>query len=62
MKQKITAIIVTNDKEFLKYRLLNTPRQVESFERFARTKGAAYINYYDKATRAFIRRSNIAKA
>jgi len=61
MTKKIIAIAITADKKAFKYRLANTPRSVNSFERFIQTKGAEYVNYYDKETRAFIRRARIAK-
>ena len=60
MTKKIIAIAFTADKTALKYRLQNTPRSISSFERFILTKGAEYVNYYDKETRAFIRRARIA--
>lgn len=59
MSKKIIAIAITPDKQALKYRLYNTPRAINSFERFIATKNAEYVNYYDKDTRAFIRRAMI---
>lgn len=60
MSKKLIAIAFTQDKTALKYRLQNTPRSLSSFEKFVSTKGAIYVNYYDKETRVFIRRAKIS--
>jgi hypothetical protein len=62
MSKKIIAIGITPEKKAYKYRLQNTPRSISSFEKFARRLNIEYINYYDKDTRAFIRRANISSA
>ena len=59
MTKKIIAIGVSADKKFYKYRLYNSPRSINSFERFAKTLNIQYVNYYDKETRAFIKRVKI---
>jgi len=60
MSKKLIAIGITQDKTAYKYRLQNTPRSLSSFEKFIKTKGVIYVNYYDKDTRAFIRRAKIS--
>ena len=62
MTKKIIAIGITPEKTAYKYRLQNTPRSISSFEKFITKKGVEYVNYYDKETRAFIRRARINNA
>jgi hypothetical protein len=62
MTKKIIAIGITPEKTAYKYRLQNTPRSISSFEKFIAKKGVEYVNYYDKETRAFIRRARINNA
>jgi hypothetical protein len=62
MTKKIIAIGITPEKKAYKYRLSNTPRSISSFEKFARTLNIEYVNYYEKETRAFIRRARINSA
>ena len=58
MSKKITAIGVTADKKFYKYKYVyNTPRSINTFEKFMKTKGVIYINYYENGR--FIKRNNI---
>jgi len=56
MNKKIIAIGLTAEKKAYKYRLMETPRSINSFERFAKTLKIEHINYYEKDTRRFIRR------
>jgi hypothetical protein len=62
MAKKIIAIGITPEKKAYKYRLSDTPRSISSFERFAAKLKIEYINYYDKETRVFIRRTKINSA
>lgn len=66
MSQQLTAIIYTttpqvNGQQFLKYRnITNTPAAVDRFLKFAsKFPGARHVNFYDKATRKFVRREYI---
>ena len=55
----LTAIIFLADPAAppQKYRnIVNSQRALESFQAFAKTKKAKYINYYDRQTRAYMGR------
>ena len=59
MTKLFTAIIYTKEKQvngnqFLKYRNINNQ---EKFLKFAaKFPGATYVNWYDKATKSYIKR------
>jgi len=49
-----TAIFFDKNKKAYKYRnIKNDQKSMESFTRFALTKKAEQINFYDKATKLF---------
>lgn len=62
MSKFFTAIGIRPDGTALKYR--NIPNQgpaLAKFESFIKNKGVAYVNYYDRENRSFVRRAAISK-
>lgn len=62
MSKFFTAIGIRPDGTALKYR--NIPNQgpaLAKFEAFIKSKGVAYVNYYDRENRSFVRRAAISK-
>jgi hypothetical protein len=56
----MTAIVFTAEGKALKYHnIVNTTGKRDSSERFFRSKGGIYVNYYDKKSREFIERINL---
>jgi len=60
MTKLLTAICFDLEGKAYKYRrLINKPVSLAKFETFCKTKNIKYINYYDRETKRYIRRSNI---
>jgi hypothetical protein len=56
----MTAIVFTVDGKALKYRnIADTFKGRLTSENFFRSKGGAYVNYYDKRSKTFIERVNL---
>lgn len=60
MTKLLTAICFDKLGKAYKYRRLqNKETHIKRFESFCRTKNIDYINYYDKETRAYLRRQKL---
>lgn len=58
MVQYYTALCVDSNGKWFKYRNIK-PSKTLQFETFCKLKGIRYINYYDKKTKEYIRRTYI---
>lgn len=55
MTNYFTALCVDNNGKWMKYRNIKQDK-TNTFEQFCKLKNVRYINYYDKQTKAYIKR------